>query len=243
MTNSQNFPTIRELITDIQSRKAWSSEPPVYDPVDCSTCHDARFLRYEVPLGHPNFGKSYECPSCSPPLTPRGLPEDLRDKTFQDFDQGLNPAMAQAFVTVLEVARGNRWSALLDGQPGLGKSHLAAAALNERWGYFWTWGALQRHLRKLMFSRDGPELTEEDAIRGWAEGQFLLVIDDIGAEMPSDPTWSNGILYAILDSRYRLRLPTILTTNNSAVLEDRVVDRYRSGLVVCRGRSQRPARA
>ena len=241
MTNSQNFPSIRELLADIQSRRPSSSEPPVYS-YDCEICHDARFLRHDVPLGHPNFGKSYECPGCRPPLKSRGLPDDLKDKTFADFNMSLNPAMAAAYEAVLSVAKGAKWSALLDGSPGLGKSHLAAAALNERWGYFWTWGAFQRHIRKLMYSHDGPEISEADAIRGWAEGQFLLVIDDIGAEMPRDPTWSNGILYALLDGRYRLKLPTILTTNNSAVIEDRVLDRYRSGLVVCRGKSQRPGR-
>lgn len=208
---------------------------------DCELCHDAKFMRSNAPFGSPMFGKAIECPACKPRLESYGVPEEFRGKTFADFDKTLNPSMTPAFDQVLAVTKGAAWCALLDGNSGLGKSFLAAIALNERWGYFWTLGALWRHIRRLSYGEDA-QMSDEEAIRGWAEGQFLLVIDDIGAEMPRDPTAINSALYSILDGRYRLKLPTILTTNNSKVIEDRVLDRYRSGLVSCRGKSVRPGR-
>lgn len=214
---------------------------PVSVPdVRCETCHDAGFVRYEVEYGDPRFGKSFSCPACTPPLEPIGVPADLQGKTFRDFDLARNPQMEPAYDRVLGIAkqRHDTWCAVLIGDPGLGKSLLAVAALQERWGYFWTWGALQRQIRKLCFSDDGPKVSEEDALQGWQEGQFLLVIDDIGAEKATE--WSNGVLFSILNSRYQLKLPTILTTNNIDALEERVLDRYRVGAVVCKGKSQRP---
>jgi DNA replication protein DnaC len=191
-------------------------------------------------LGDPQFGKAVACPVCTPPPVPVGVPDDLAGKTFADFDLRRNPEMRPAYEQVKAVAEGREWCALLSGPPGIGKSLLAACALSERWGWFWTWGQLQRRIRRQLFDEGR---TEEEAVGVWAEASCLLVLDDLGAEQPRDPTWSNGVLYAIADGRYRRKLPTILTTNNSGVIEDRVLDRYRQGLVVCKGKSQRPGRA
>lgn len=148
--------------------------------------------------------------------------------------------MAPAYEQVLSVAKGAAWCALLAGGPGIGKTLLGAAALGERWGYFWTWGELQRSIRQLCFSEGGPHIPEDEALRGWAEGQFLLVIDDVGAEKMTE--WGNATLFAILNSRYMLHLPTIITTNNIDAIEERVYDRYAVGAVACSGKSQRPRR-
>jgi hypothetical protein len=234
-----NFKPLAGLL-DIATMAQTTSkpEPPAYD---CEICRDSKFVRSNAPFGSPMFGKAIECPGCKPRLDSIGVPDEFKGKTFADFDKALNPEMNAAFDQVLAVAKGAKWCALLSGNSGLGKTLLASIALNERWGYFWTWGALWRHIRRMSYSDDGPQVADEEAFRGWAEGQFLLVLDDIGAEMPRDPTAINSALYSILDGRYRLKLPTILTTNNSKVIEDRVLDRYRVGLVSCRGRSVRPS--
>lgn len=32
--------------------------------VQCKTCHDKGFVRKDVPVGHPDFGKAFYCPDC-----------------------------------------------------------------------------------------------------------------------------------------------------------------------------------
>ena len=48
----------------------------------------------------------------------------------------------------------------------------------------------------------------------------LLVIDDIGKQERKDPTFVQGVLFEIIDGRYRNNLPVVITTNkNSAGLK------------------------
>ena len=36
-----------------------------YDLGDCSHCGGKWFVRKEVPIGHPDFGKAFPCPGCN----------------------------------------------------------------------------------------------------------------------------------------------------------------------------------
>lgn len=103
---------------------------------------------------------------------------------------------------------------LLIGTPGVGKTHLAVAVLNE---------LIQRYRVRGLFV-DFTELIHE--IQSTfsprsADSKFdlldpvmkaeVLVLDELGAQKPSE--WVNDILYLILNTRYTKRLPTIFTTN------------------------------
>ena len=157
--------------------------------------------------------------------------------TFANFDLRRNPAMKAALDRCRAVASGKAWGAMLWGGLGCGKTHLAIAALNawiERHGTGWFWKApdFLGWVREQAFGGEGWAV--DDLLRPYREGAFLLVLDDLGTENPTD--WAAEQLYRVLDSRYDFRLPTIITTNQDLDrLDGRLVSRFRQGLVVCDG--------
>lgn len=106
-------------------------------------------------------------------------------------------------------------SLLLWGNPGNGKSHLAAAvchAIKAR-GYIPVFQSVPELLERIRgtFRKQKGESEKEimDALRDCD----LLVLDDIGAEKVTD--WVLEVMFRIIDGRYRKKKPTMFTTNFS----------------------------
>ncbi len=160
--------------------------------------------------------------------------------TFATFDVDRNPSMAPALMRCRAVAGGDKWCAFLSGDIGTGKTHLAIAALIAwmaagRSGHFWKVPAFLAWIRRCVFD-DGHRI--EDLTHGYTHGGGLIVFDDLGTENQTD--WAAEQLYLVLDSRYDLELPTIITTNRDlSRLDPRLLSRYRGGLVVCEGKDIR----
>jgi DNA replication protein DnaC len=131
-------------------------------------------------------------------------------------------------------ARAPKGWLVLSGPCGSGKSHLAYAVA----------GAYLRAGHAVYISTV-PDLLE--ALRRGFDGQGdasyakrfdtvcraeLLVLDDLGAQ--SDSAWSTEKLYQILDFRYRLHLPLMVTSNINPFapggrLDPRIVSRLLDG--------------
>jgi len=102
----------------------------------------------------------------------------------------------------------------LVGPPGIGKSHIAASVVRQLAqekrvrGLFYD----VRELLKVIRSTYNPvvKTAEMDVLRPVMTAE-LLVLDDIGAEKPSE--WVEETLNLIVNTRYNERLPTILTSN------------------------------
>lgn len=192
-------------------------------------------------LGHPEFGRTVPCPECSGVTVAMGIPGIFTMASFQNFNVRLNPKMANAVSAVQSVAKGTVWGCLLTGDIGVGKTHLACAALRfnqlPKPGRFWQIGDMLRMFRDRMFSTDPEFRRDEDSlVKAYQTMPGLLVLDDIGAGTP-DSQFTERVLYAIVNSRYLERLPTILTSNDT--LDDRVFSRMRESIVVCEGEDRR----
>lgn len=103
---------------------------------------------------------------------------------------------------------------ILTGKRGTGKTHLGAAAVRDKLGYYVVMGDLIYKIESsLNFKSDQ---TEEEVFRDFATKDFL-VIDEIGRSLKREKEIE--ILSYILRKRYDNRLPTIIITN----LEKRVL--------------------
>lgn len=145
----------------------------------------------------------------------------------------------------------------LIGPPGTGKTHLGSAMVSHAIRSRGMGAAIHgvHEIMALLRSRWGnredrsawdnsPATT--DAFIEHLGRIPLLVLDDIGATRIAEN--EHAQLYAIVDQRYRLELPTVVLSNLTAaemkpILGDRIYDRLREGskLLVCKWASHRGA--
>jgi len=104
---------------------------------------------------------------------------------------------------------------LIWGQPGNGKSHLAAAICHQlkEAGHTVIFKKVPNLLERIRNTfRRGANETEQQIMDALRECD-LLVMDDIGAEKVTD--WVLEVLFRIIDGRYSYRRPIVFTTNFS----------------------------
>ncbi len=193
----------------------------------CARCNGAGFLRYDVPFGHPNFGKLHPCGckthevSASRANKFRQLSHlgPLQHKNFANFDlrKGTSAFSRDALQVAQRVAQEyaaepNGWL-VLTGPSGTGKSHLAAAITNaildRQEGALWVFVPdFLDHLRTTFSPQSDVSY---DELFTTVRDAPVLVLDDLGAQSTSP--WAEEKLYQILAHRYDARKPTVITTN------------------------------
>ena len=119
--------------------------------------------------------------------------------------------IAQGFVR--DYPGGTEAGLLFMGPSGVGKTHLAVAALKEliargHGGLFCDYREL---LKEIQASYNPESQTTEMSVLEPVRAAEVLILDDIGASKPS--AWALDIVGLILNARYNERRLTILTTN------------------------------
>ena len=210
--------------------------------VNCPYCHGLGYLRRDLPINHPDFGKLQIC-SCRSGQVSQLIHQklfaisnldNLQHLTFENFQSrgriGLGPWQADSLERAYNQAqqfaqKADGWL-LLQGGFGCGKTHLAAAVANFTVGMgvptlFITVPDL---LDALRFSYDDPASTFEQRFEEIRNAP-LLIMDDFGTQNATP--WAQEKLFQILNYRYINHMPLVVTTN---LLLDQIEGRIRSRL-------------
>jgi DNA replication protein DnaC len=210
------------------------------DP-NCAICGGVGYLRKEVPVGHPDFGKLQICTCRKGKIDQRmhqrlfalSNLDELKHLTFENFNPrgrgGLRPKEAEsleaAYETAVHFARTHDGWLVLVGGFGCGKTHLAAAIANFAvdLGLPTLFITVPDLLDSLRFSYDDPESTFEQRFNEIRNAP-LLVMDDFGTQNATD--WAQEKLFQIMNYRYVNKLPIVVTTNwMLEEIEDRIQSR------------------
>ena len=211
------------------------------DP-NCPYCHGAGYLRSDLPLGHPDFGKLEIC-TCRQGAVRRAVRDrlfslshldELKGLTFETFQPrgqiGLGERQARsleiAYNTARQYAASLKGWLLLQGGYGCGKTHLAAAIANfaVSMGVPTLFLTVPDLLDLLRFAFDSEDITFEERFEQ-IRTATLLVLDDFGTQ--SATAWAQEKLFQIVNYRYINKLPLVVTTN---VPLDEIEPRIRSRL-------------
>ena len=210
--------------------------------VDCPYCHGLGYLRRDLPIGHPDFGKLQIC-SCRQNQVSQQIHnrlfsisnlDNLRHLTFENFQPrgriGLGPWQADSLERAYNQAqqfsqKADGWL-LFQGGFGCGKTHLAAAIANftVSLGVPTLFITVPDLLDALRFAYDNPKSTFEQRFEEIRTAP-LLVMDDFGTQNAT--AWAQEKLFQILNYRYINKLPLVVTTN---LLLEQIEGRIRSRL-------------
>lgn len=205
----------------------------------CEVCGGLGFYCLNVPVEHPDFGKSFTCDCRKAQVQQKrmdavlsgetGIPEEYRGRTFATWDampddqkRGKQAArrVAEIFAekTILENDYGKRWWGLvLAGETGRGKSGLAASIMYRRTelGETCLWIAFRKFLRLCYSTLQKDAQVSYEQLIGVADSVPFLVLDDFAdMEQIKDITdYVRNVVYDVVCERHQQHLPTVITTN------------------------------
>lgn len=162
------------------------------------------------------------------------VPKRYRDCSFDAYDE-LKPSLRLGKIRVQKFVEDypiHDFGLLIMGPCGVGKTHLAAAALltliREK-GVNGTFYDFRDLLKEIQASYNAVSGTTEHAILQPIFSAEVLVLDDLGATKMTD--WARDTLSHIINNRYNERRVTIFTSNlddepdRSSVQDDRIRER------------------
>jgi len=156
-------------------------------------------------------------------LIDANIPKRYQHCTLENFlayNESLERAVLQAR-RLIEAFPAAHVGLFLEGQPGVGKTHLAVAVLKaiiERTGGRGLFTDTRELLRVIRSTYD-PSIrtTELEVLRPVLQAD-LLVLDDLGAEKTSE--WVDETMNLIVNTRYSERRLTLFTSNYPDIPDD-----------------------
>ena len=211
---------MRQVVPYVGEQYAPASALPPPVKGSCPRCRGAGYLRADVPFGDPNFGKPIPC-ECKEAERRERRRQQLRDmsnldafrsNSFRTFNPRV-PGLYEAYQVASAYAENPQGWLLLAGPNGCGKTHLAAAIANQCLDsgavvLFAVVPDLLDHLRA-AFAPSASEVY--DQLFSKMREAEVLVLDDLGAQQSSP--WANEKLFQLLNYRYNMSMPTVITAN------------------------------
>ena len=182
----------------------------------CPECSGVGYIRFDVPVGHPKFGKVERCPNArasthksslqAGEIDPRvGLTADeVRNLTWGLVKKGVNQADAACDVTKRAYMSGHGMVFMYGGY-GQGKSLVlkiaVAAALNE--GKRAAYANLAGVLDDIRIAYDERENKMTELVRRmeWWASLDVLAIDEL--DKVGQTEWARERIFQLLDARYQ----------------------------------------
>jgi DNA replication protein DnaC len=197
------------------------------DP-NCPICGGIGYLRRDLPIDHPDFGKMVPCSCRSEEITQSARErlfrmsslDALKDLCFENFEKrgriGLGQHQADslehAYNQAVNFAEQHQGWLLLIGQYGCGKTHLAAAIANKtiEAGISTLFLTVPDLLDWLRYAYSGSEMSFEERFEEIRECP-MLILDDFGTQNATP--WAQEKIFQIMNHRYINQLPTVVTSN------------------------------
>ncbi len=203
---------------------AWREFSADWGPHICPSCYGAGWMRYDVPVGDPNFGRVIACGTCGQAdqralkrawelstLLDPNAPNPPSFKTFVSHDAA-SAAMFQAAMRFASEPRG--WLTIHgagtgrmergSGRWGAGKSHLGEAIartlLNRKVPTLYL-NATQLYEYLGAVRRDDGDDTDYSGRLRYVQEVPVLIVDEVNRE--NDTAGVNKVRLALFDQRYR----------------------------------------
>ncbi len=219
---------------DVQTAPVVSTSPCL---PGCSICGGQGWMRCDVPVGHPNFGKLVLCPNASllrlPIANQYGLAPD--ESRSLNWDQVLERGNVLKAVSVIQqiLLRGYGW-VYLWGSFGQGKTLILKIAVAEtlRQRQFASYVRMTEMVDNLRaaFDAQNPSAEAERRLEWWTDLP-VLAVDEI--DRLRQTAYAAEQQFLLLDRRYeqalRQRSITLLAANTApeqlpGYLADRILD-------------------
>ncbi len=197
------------------------------DP-NCPICHGIGYVRQDLPVGDPDFGKVKVCTCRQPSIAQTAQQRLYRFSNLEAFAQmnfdnfktegrsGQSGVQVESLKAALNLSinysQNMKGWLLLKGGYGCGKTHLAAAIANfvVSLGVPTLLLTVPDLLDWLRFTYDSPETSFEERFDEIRNIQ-LLILDDLGTQNAT--AWAEEKLFQIINHRYTNKLATVITTN------------------------------
>lgn len=167
------------------------------------------------------------------------IPPRFENRTFDNYradsdEQKRVLSICQRYVANFQGRLSTGGGLILCGEPGTGKTHLAAAMVNQLIidGYSALFTTTMRAIRRFKETYDKDSQTTEREVLKALIRPDLLVLDEVGVQFGTET--EKLILFELINSRYEYMKPTVIVSNLShdnlaAFLGGRIMDRLTEG--------------